>query len=289
MKFTWKRTLHFLPFAIFQIYALIGYFIVSNASTPILYDSLAASLQLKLAKQIEEYATIVSNLVYTILGYRELKSYQAWLHTHTADSTYPDFHWLWKLFVVVVVLGVFLALNQFLQLAFRLSNKYSVQWDALNVYMAFVIYYLGFVGYKQSSHTEIAIHQTDKLTSKDAPNIATQEIQQVAQRLQSALVNDQLFLNPTLSLQEVAQLLAVNPRNLSHVINSYFGKSFRELINHYRVEEVKAKLNDENLAKHSILGIALDCGFNSEASFYRIFKKATGMSPSQYKNHQATQ
>jgi len=62
------------------------------------------------------------------------------------------------------------------------------------------------------------------------------------------------------------------------VINSYFEKSFRNLINDYRIEDVKKKLLDPN-NKASVLSLALESGFNSEASFYRVFKNSTGLNP----------
>jgi len=48
------------------------------------------------------------------------------------------------------------------------------------------------------------------------------------------------------------------------------------------IEEVKSMLMRDDIEHMSILGIALDCGFNSEATFYRIFKKNTGISPKEY-------
>lgn len=69
---------------------------------------------------------------------------------------------------------------------------------------------------------------------------------------------------------------------VSYTISQSFGKSFRDLINEHRMEEVKQKLGDPALSHLSILGIALDSGFNSEASFYRIFKKHTNQSPKAY-------
>ena len=282
LKFTRKHALHFLPFAVFQLYAFVVYFYTLQTQSIIEKDVIANSFYFNLIKDIEDYLGIVSTIMYIIFGYKSLRAYRTWLNNATADSAYPDFNWLWRLFTFAFILGVFLSVNHFLNFAFDFNSKYRFHWDAFNIYMAFVIYYLGFVAYKQS-HVEIAINQTHDVTPKIAA-IANEEIQQTAQRLENAMINEKLFLNPTLSLKEVAQLLEVNQRTLSQVINQHFQKSFRELINHYRVEEVKAKLNDENLAKHSILGIALDCGFNSEASFYRIFKKATGISPSKYKD-----
>jgi AraC-like DNA-binding protein len=65
------------------------------------------------------------------------------------------------------------------------------------------------------------------------------------------------------------------------VINNKFKQSFRDLINLYRVAAVKTKLNNKD-QHSSILLVALDCGFNSQASFYRAFKKIEGMTPKQY-------
>jgi AraC-like DNA-binding protein len=49
------------------------------------------------------------------------------------------------------------------------------------------------------------------------------------------------------------------------------------------VQEVMLKLNDPKYTSFSLLGIALDSGFNSKSAFNRFFKKATGLTPSDYK------
>jgi AraC-like DNA-binding protein len=53
-------------------------------------------------------------------------------------------------------------------------------------------------------------------------------------------------------------------------------------VNSYRVEEVKKRLGNLKYEHLSLTGIAFDCGFNSEASFYRIFRQQTGYSPKSY-------
>ncbi len=60
------------------------------------------------------------------------------------------------------------------------------------------------------------------------------------------------------------------------------GKTFSEFLNEYRVNEVKEKLKTEDRSLQTILAIALDSGFNSKASFNRVFKKHTGLTPSEY-------
>jgi AraC-like DNA-binding protein len=81
----------------------------------------------------------------------------------------------------------------------------------------------------------------------------------------------------------------MSPVAVSRVINSELKKNFRNLVNEYRVEEVKTRLNDPRSIQLSLLGIAYECGFNSEASFYRIFKNVVGVSPKEYLLRQQNQ
>jgi AraC-like DNA-binding protein len=100
--------------------------------------------------------------------------------------------------------------------------------------------------------------------------------------IDGALAGEKCYLNPDLSLGSLAGHLGVSAAVLSATINTYYGKNFRNLINDYRVEEAKRKLGDPALSHLSVLGIALESGFNSEASFYRIFKQHTSLSPAAY-------
>ncbi len=105
---------------------------------------------------------------------------------------------------------------------------------------------------------------------------------EITQLVNKALDEDKVYLTPTLTIQELAKHLSIPQQSLSIVINESFQKKFRDLINEYRVEDVKVKLKDPVFEQMSLLGVALESGFNSEASFYRIFKQHTGMTPKAY-------
>lgn len=74
----------------------------------------------------------------------------------------------------------------------------------------------------------------------------------------------------------------MNTSILSKAINQGFGKNFNDFVNEYRISEVKDRLGKSDLDRMTLLGIALDSGFNSKATFNRAFKKYTGMTPNQY-------
>ena len=75
--------------------------------------------------------------------------------------------------------------------------------------------------------------------------------------------------------------MGTNEQTISRLINSHFKKSFTDLVNHYRVEEAKQRLLSEETA---ITVIAFEVGFNSIASFNRVFKEKVGSSPSEFRS-----
>lgn len=90
------------------------------------------------------------------------------------------------------------------------------------------------------------------------------------------------YLDPELNLPKLASLLNVSTHFLSRVINKGMNENFFLFINRYRVEESKKQLSDPNKQHYNILQIAFDSGFNSKSTFNSVFKKTTGLSPSEF-------
>jgi len=80
----------------------------------------------------------------------------------------------------------------------------------------------------------------------------------------------------------LSKALKIPKYQLTEVLNTTIGKNFFQFVNAYRVEEVKKMLVDpKNL--YSIEAIGYECGFSSKSSFYKEFKRITGMTPAEYK------
>ena len=103
-------------------------------------------------------------------------------------------------------------------------------------------------------------------------------------KIKALMETEQTFLDPELTLAGLAQRLEIAPHTLSRIINEEHSKNFFDFINGYRVEEVKKRLTDPQHEALSILGIAMDAGFNTKSSFNAALKKYTGMTPTEYKN-----
>ncbi|MCP4312951.1 MAG: helix-turn-helix transcriptional regulator [Bacteroidetes bacterium] len=85
-----------------------------------------------------------------------------------------------------------------------------------------------------------------------------------------------------LTIFDLSDQLQIPRHFLSEVINKHLGKNFYTLVNEYRIEEVKERMEDPAFKHLTILAIAYDAGFNSKSSFNTIFKQKTGQTPSEY-------
>jgi AraC-like DNA-binding protein len=102
-------------------------------------------------------------------------------------------------------------------------------------------------------------------------------------KLHRAMELDQLYRNGELALDALAEAIAVTPHELSQLINEACGANFQEFLNRYRVDALKLALHAPSQAQRSILELGVECGFNSKSALNRIFKNATGMTPSEYR------
>ncbi len=110
----------------------------------------------------------------------------------------------------------------------------------------------------------------------------TAMVEEINEKLLDYIDEEKPYLNPELSLQDLADRLDVKRHHLSNVINQKHNKNFYEFINQYRIKEVKTMLTDPENKHLKLISLAYDAGFNSKATFNRIFKQTTNMTPSQF-------
>lgn len=97
------------------------------------------------------------------------------------------------------------------------------------------------------------------------------------------LIGDEFFLDPDMSLNNLAKRIDTNTSYLSQIINDNYNKTFSNFINELRISYVLKKLEtEENYHKLTIDHIAEKAGFASSSTFYGAFKKFTGLTPSYY-------
>ena len=150
------------------------------------------------------------------------------------------------------------------------------------------IYMIGYWGYRQNrifvfenSYSGFYIQKLVKKPDSPIKDITEDDLN-FRERLYNYMVSEKPYLNGKLSLIELANNMNTTTHYISHILNNVANISFYDYVNSFRLEEVKQNLTPENIEKYTILGIAYNCGFNSKATFNRIFKNNTGLSPSEY-------
>lgn len=117
---------------------------------------------------------------------------------------------------------------------------------------------------------------------KKKPLLDPETARKFADKILNFVETEKPYLNPTISLRDLANQVEIHPNQLSWLLNEAIGKKFNEFINHYRVEHFKELAKNPENAHISIIGLAYESGFNSKTVFNTFFKKEMGMTPLEY-------
>jgi len=102
-------------------------------------------------------------------------------------------------------------------------------------------------------------------------------------RIDEAIDSMQLYLDPDLSLHNIAQTVKLSDRVVSQTIKQIVEMNFADYINIKRIEYAKETLRNTISSEKNILEVLYESGFNSKSVFNTQFKKHTGQSPTYYR------
>lgn len=104
------------------------------------------------------------------------------------------------------------------------------------------------------------------------------------QKLLHIMDTNEVIYNTGFRLDDLADLAGLLPRYVSQIINENSGSNFNQLLNQYRIREVQRRLRDDaNYGNLTVEAVAESVGFKSRSTFAQIFKRHTGLTPSQYR------
>jgi AraC-like DNA-binding protein len=153
----------------------------------------------------------------------------------------------------------------------------TLGWYPIYIPIAVLIYWIGFRGYFHAQKS--FIQNNRKVTATLLPEETATETSYL---LQKAMAADQLYLDPELTVEKVGKHIGIPAKIISAVLNQHLQKSFNTFVNGFRITEVKKRLLDPANQSSTLVGIAFDCGFNSQATFQRAFRSETNQSPKEF-------
>ena len=127
---------------------------------------------------------------------------------------------------------------------------------------------------EQQSSTVEEKYKTNRLTEE--------ECKELRKKLVAYVEKEKPYINPDLKMGDLASALDTSSHSLSYLLNQYLNQSYYDFINDYRVTQFKKMVADSQYSRYTLTALAELCGFSSRASFFRSFKKSTGVTPNEY-------
>lgn len=143
-------------------------------------------------------------------------------------------------------------------------------------------YFLGLHNIFRSIKTKFFNSLKPPTPNTSESNTYTSEEKQTQALLEEFMQTQQPYLQHDLTLGALASMLHLKPNYLSRVINNCYQKNFFDFVNSYRVQHFIEKAPLPEQQHKTLLGIALEVGFNSKSTFNRAFKKEYGVPPTTY-------
>ncbi|MDD4149609.1 MAG: helix-turn-helix domain-containing protein, partial [Bacteroidales bacterium] len=268
------QLLHLLPFLTFEIgaymlkqkYNLHNFFEFDSAQWFRLAFSIASVI-----------SWIIYNYLSSIMVFKLRRKLENEFSTISKDKSLK-----WLVFIIVFY-NIFCAFSLVVAV-FAISlphtgiTQYIYNYSALLV----LIYILGFYGLRQKK-IFVATEEPQSTKSKYQNSALSQERKdKISKKIINYIETTQAYLNPELNMNLLSEKIDIPKHQITEVLSTELEKNFFNLINEYRVNAVKELLKDKD-TNYSIEGIGYDCGFSSKSSFFTVFKKFTGMTPSEYK------
>lgn len=288
--------LHFLP--VLLSYLLFAeFFLMGHAEKVEVFRNKGAGFEINLF--INVLATYLSGIVYVVLSIVRLLRYRRRIVHEFSNTEKINFNWLLFLILWLAVIWIAVLFVQMDEVIFGAA--------------VFFVLWIGYYGIRQVnvfSHGKPRTPpqapmngggETPSPPSGDTPDdaglqlpdaegqakylkstLSNEEAADIHARLLALMESTKPYTNPELSLGDLAESLQLHPNLLSQVINTRENKTFYDLINEKRVDEFIHRVAQPGSSQFTLLAIAMDCGFNSKASFNRNFKKHKGYTPSEY-------
>lgn len=274
-----RRTWHVVPSVISCLYAVIDlitgidatpaggilHLFVFHAWVPygVPYLFAAARLTLRARPALEQVSSDEANLRL------------AWLRTLIAV-----FCIMWFVFaidrVVVAVTGEY----------------YNVVGIAISLLMVVSVNFLAWFGVRQRSlmpaelapdfAPPAAVAQPPNPSRYERSGLSSAELTQICADLERLVREERLYADSALDLQTLSDRSGWPPNYISQSLNQALGRNFFEFVNGFRIAAAERCLADPDDGR-AILDIAMACGFGSKSTFNTVFKRMTGVTPSEFR------
>lgn len=275
---------HGLPLVAHAIFMTLAFYAKDGAAKVALARAADAG-RVPLAFHAVGLLQVFQAFVYLGLSWRALERYGAKMRGFYGDLARIDLRWLRALVIVnggvwsVVLVGAIL----------RAVGSPTLPLGLLvQVGSALAIFVTGYVSLWQPELAPKASAAEVVVDPQPPPKyqrnrVDEAEAQALVAKLEALMSEEHLYRNPALTLQTLADSLAIPPHTVSQILNVHVGKSFFVFVNTHRVAALEQALVDPKNADRGVLELAFAVGFSSKSTVNSFFKKITGTTPTKFR------
>ena len=292
-KLKWKHLWHGLPFLLNFIVFIPRFYAVSAEEQ--LEYLLSQTLSERAIEIQFSYISLHAQLfVYLIACFFLVNKYRRLLLENYSNASLFNFNWLFQ-FLIIFSIGSIMASLKNLFMFFGSEDAYFY---SMVITTLVVLAYIIWMVMKTLRHPELFRGIDSKLQlvtnlvkdSVGAKSIDSSEkpdhpakFNEKAEVLNNYMVENEPFLDPSLTIYDLSKQLNFPTREMSLLINHDLNQHFFDFVNGFRIRKAMEMLSDIDKKDHTILEILYDVGFNSKSSFNTAFKKYTQLTPTEYR------
>lgn len=222
-------------------------------------------------------------------GYKHLQAFDREIADVYADTEGRDASAMRNLLIAFVATSLLSAVAN----AIGKENVAASEWlVVILVPFGILLYALSFIGYIRNFSIEQFLHDTDdseqdsfiscedQIDNKEEAKESNEEDDSLLGKKIAELMENDYYLSKDLKITDLAREAGSCRTYISNYVNKVYGCSFSDYVNQQRIEHAKRQLQANKDLKMTI--VADQSGFSSEQSFYRNFKKFTGMTPAEW-------
>lgn len=272
-----KHLIHTIPLIV-VIAIQIAYLYAINSESQLLFFSDLSINYINKFVHILIHVQVFSYLIAIFLIIKKTK--RIYLENY-ANTSIEFFEWLLQLTVALTILHVFALIK----------NIYKFSDDSTFYYWTRIILHIAelsiFCWYVLKALNSPDLFKSIDSELKFAKNLVTENkassTNKEVDSLKKYMKEKEPFLDSSLTIQDLANQMDVNVRDISVLINQTIGQHFFDFINQYRIEKAKSILKNPEKKSLTVLEILYEVGFNSKSSFNTAFKNYTNQTPTQYR------
>lgn len=235
------------------------------------------------------YATLyIQMFYYLIVSYRGLKKHKEIFYENYSNTNTKRYSYLRNLIIWVGLLFILSFINIITKFILDLEIFSFISYLVISA----VLFLFCWLIYNGLNSPELFIDAVNtqppikKLVKNSDPKfevIGDEDIKNQLKTIKNYMINEEPFLDASLTLHTLSQETNIASRELSILINHHLKKHFFDFVNEYRIEKAMELLTDPERKEYTVLEILYEVGFNSKSSFNTAFKKYTGLTPTEYR------